>query len=635
MFHMDKSKKMQRKVMITVAGILLLFIFSVISFGKKLPEKNKIQEKEEQIQYELAYLKEVTDEKLTFVCGKEMIISLNEEDQAIHMQIENGTIKAGDIVTIILENGRLKSLRTVGDEKINGKVLSAEQDTYVELEGRGKIPVSKKAVIYKIYDDVQCGDWQDIAIGCAFTDFVIKDGEICAALVVQNKPMENIRVLIKNSHYQSIYHEKLNGHSDCGLSIRYGREDTPSLEYFSAGQELEITAESPYFTECDRIFLIAEALTGKCTFQSIERSKGEAVYRGNFEIVKTKEGLVVINELPVEEYLYAVVPSEMPASYPLEALKAQAICARTYAYVNLKNPGYEEYGAHVDDSTGYQVYGNIPEREETTKAVQETCGQILCADGELINTYYYSTSCGYGSDDRVWNPGEEKKLDFLQASSISEAALLSEQVPFSASDLKKEENFHTFLHEPFSSDFEQDEPWYRWSVNVSQVEPETILSLLKERYRANPDRILTLNNGVYENMPVEALGEIKNISVEQRGDGGIVESIIIEGSENTFRVVSEYNIRAVLCMGGCSVLRQDGSSVELKSLLPSAFFEIETTKEGENVIGYKLYGGGYGHGAGMSQNAAKHMAEKGCTAQKILGFFYKNCMIEEVKGMQE
>ena len=50
MFHMDKSKKMQRKVMITVAGILLLFIFSVISFGKKLPEKNKIQEKEEQIQ---------------------------------------------------------------------------------------------------------------------------------------------------------------------------------------------------------------------------------------------------------------------------------------------------------------------------------------------------------------------------------------------------------------------------------------------------------------------------------------------------------------------------------------------------------------------------------------------------------
>ena len=73
----------------------------------------------------------------------------------------------------------------------------------------------------------------------------------------------------------------------------------------------------------------------------------------------------------------------------------------------------------------------------------------------------------------------------------------------------------------------------------------------------------------------------------------------------------------------------------MKSLLPSAFFEIETTKEGENVIGYKLYGGGYGHGAGMSQNAAKHMAEKGCTAQKILGFFYTNCMIEEVKGMQE
>ena len=58
------------------------------------------------------------------------------------------------------------------------------------------------------------------------------------------------------------------------------------------------------------------------------------------EIADTNQGLVLINELPLEEYLYSVVPSEMPASYPMEALKAQAVCARTYGYRYLAQPGY-------------------------------------------------------------------------------------------------------------------------------------------------------------------------------------------------------------------------------------------------------------------------------------------------------
>ena len=98
----------------------------------------------------------------------------------------------------------------------------------------------------------------------------------------------------------------------------------------------------------------------------------------------------MINELLLEEYLYAVVPSEMPASYPLEALKAQAVCARTYAYARILHAGLPEYGAHVDDSTAFQVYNNILENAQTTKAVRETKGELLWYGQELADTYYYS-----------------------------------------------------------------------------------------------------------------------------------------------------------------------------------------------------------------------------------------------------
>ena len=385
---------------------------------------------------------------------------------------------------------------------------------------------------------------------------------------------------------------------------------------------------------------------------------------------------MVINELPVEEYLYGVVPSEMPVSYPMEALKAQAICARTYVYAHLESPGYGEYGAHVDDSTGYQVYNNTAEKEEAIQAVQETKGEVVRLNGELVDTYYYSTSCGFGADERVWNPGEEKKASYLTAVSISETVMQQEQnsaeIPgtgyFTAQDMCRGDYFHEFLHNPPETDFERQEPWYRWSITVESIDAESLQKVLKERQEAEPDRILVEKSGDKtepvggnaenvggnagnagsnaENVGINAgnaggnaeaagewedIGRITDISIGKRGDGGIAESLVIKGEKKTVTVLSQYNIRAVLCAGGVTAVRQDGSKVELKMLLPSAFFEIESVKEGENMIGYKLYGGGYGHGAGMSQNAARHMAEKGYTTADILLFFYRDCKIENVR----
>lgn len=512
--------------------------------------------------------------------------------------------------------------------------------------------------------------------------------------LVQKAPVvytgeETIRVLIQNSDYQGIFHKEVKLSCDTEWELHYGL-DGELTEKHAGGEELLLDENSAWFTECARIVLSPAEDGGKISLLSVNRSQGTPAYRGSMEVRKTGQGLVVINELPIEEYLYGVVPSEMPVSYPMEALKAQAICARTYVYAHLESPGYGEYGAHVDDSTGYQVYNNTAEKEEAIQAVQETKGEVVRLNGELVDTYYYSTSCGFGADERVWNPGEEKKVSYLTAASISETAMQQEQnsaeIPgtgyFTAQDMCRGDYFHEFLHNPPETDFERQEPWYRWSITVESIDAESLQKVLKERQEAEPDRILVEKSGD-KTEPVggnaenvgsnaenagsnagnagsnvenvggnaenaggnagnaggnaeaagewEDIGRITDISIGKRGDGGIAESLVIKGEKKTVTVLSQYNIRAVLCAGGVTAVRQDGSKVELKMLLPSAFFEIESVKEGENMIGYKLYGGGYGHGAGMSQNAARHMAEKGYTTADILLFFYRDCKIENVR----
>lgn len=122
---------------------------------------------------------------------------------------------------------------------------------------------------------------------------------------------------------------------------------------------------------------------------SIQRQCGNPVYQGSLEIQRTDQGFTVINELPLETYLEAVVPSEMPSGYHKEALKAQAVCARTYAWKQMQEGRLSKYGADVDDSVNYQVYQNIAPQQATSEAVRDTEGKILCQNGKPVQAYYF------------------------------------------------------------------------------------------------------------------------------------------------------------------------------------------------------------------------------------------------------
>ena len=125
-------------------------------------------------------------------------------------------------------------------------------------------------------------------------------------------------------------------------------------------------------------------------------------YRGELIVYNINKKLVVINDVPIEEYLLGVVPSEMPSKWNFEAHKAQAIAARSYAIANLgkrKHSGYDLKDTPLDQAYG----GASAETPQTTKAVMATKGIVLTYGGKVIPAYYHASSGGKTvSSGAVW-----------------------------------------------------------------------------------------------------------------------------------------------------------------------------------------------------------------------------------------
>ncbi|MGL4404095.1 MAG: SpoIID/LytB domain-containing protein, partial [Fusobacteriaceae bacterium] len=132
--------------------------------------------------------------------------------------------------------------------------------------------------------------------------------------------------------------------------------------------------------------------------------KGYPEYYGDF-IVRPFGGerVLLVNRVNLEDYLKGVLPSEMPQSFGLEALKAQAVSSRTYAVAAVLGNKYSKYGVNLVDSVASQVYNNSNESEISNKAIKKTAGKILTYKDRPINTYFYSSSWGVSAvPEEIW-----------------------------------------------------------------------------------------------------------------------------------------------------------------------------------------------------------------------------------------
>lgn len=485
----------------------------------------------------------------------------------------------GCLCDITVENDKIVEVNTKTDV-VSGKVLSVSEDN-VEIEGYGSVKLDEDFIMYEKGNSL-ISNYSSIIVGYALQDFIVADGEVCGA--IKNKPLQadNIRVIIKTSGFRDIFFDETVFCADSGMIVETGEESYET----APGEAVVFNADTEDFNQ-GRIRLIPKS--GEIQFQSVNRGVGTPSYGGTLEVSRYDEGIVVVNEVAIEDYLKKVVPSEMPSGFNLEALKCQAVCARSYAYTELSNNYYSAYGAHIDDSIQFQVYNNSPRADSTDAAVDATAGQVLSYNGDVVKTYYYSTSCGSTTDVTLWGNTTENYPYFVAecVGGIDKGLTLT-----------IESEFNTFIKSENEADYDYDCTLYRWSMEESVKE-------ISEGFARSTGK---------------NVGNITDIEVLERVNGGAAVKVKVTGDKDETVIDSESAIRAAF--GNANVDMNTKSGTTRYANLPSTFCVFEKVMEGKKLTGFRITGGGYGHGIGMSQNAANKMAESMTYAQ-ILEFFYR------------
>ncbi len=439
----------------------------------------------------------------------------------------------------------------------------------------------------------------------------------------------NIRVCLMTTGFSSEYHEKVTVMADTDWCITFkdsirqclpGETVTLTAEDFDEdGDVAEIRTVNGKITETsadtDRTAMENEE-GGMLQLLSIERSCGFPAYEGVLKVQRSGSTLLLVNILPLEHYLYGVVPGEMPSNYGSEALKAQAVCARSYAMLSLQSPKYDF--ADVNDSTACQVYMNQGISESCCEAVDATAGEVLISGGEIVSAKYFSTSCGSMSDsDDIWLYPEE-------AEALAHIAARLETQPPSLPSLDDETVFRQFIDAPEAETYvEENEPWFRWRVMITPEEiGQNMEKSLKQRMAVNPKHftVLTVNGEIDTD-------DIQSVEILDRAVSGVVRKIRISGKNQELAVSGEYNIRCLLAPSEQSVILNDGSEKTGLSLLPSGYFYLAEQMDGDYLTGYEIRGGGLGHGAGLSQNGARVLADQGYDYKAILSYYFDNIAV--------
>lgn len=388
--------------------------------------------------------------------------------------------------------------------------------------------------------------------------------------LMREVPLQNIRVLLKNTQSNSLYHDYFECYSESGMIC----VNDEGVNLVAPYEKVILNGRQVWNNE----FLLVPHGKKGIYINSLKRQEKQAYY-GVLDVYSTSDGFVLVNELPVEEYLLFVVPSEMPSSYPLEALKAQAVVARSYAFYHMNNYAYEEWRAHVDDTVNFQVYHNLLSTEQTNKAVEQTRHKILEKDGEIQECMYFSTSSGTLSS--------------------------------------KEKRFRKQIDQGNKSDLECEEGWYRWKC---------CYQLSWNKLRQNMNLYVTEK----EKSILSKAKKVKKIEVKKRDEGGAVEEIGVKTDAGDITISSPYIIRNIMVQDAITIEKTDGTTYCTSTILPSPFFYIADLQIHNDIMTLHLKGGGFGHGIGMSQNGAKRLALKSKSFDEILNMYYDGNTIQSI-----
>lgn len=414
-------------------------------------------------------------------------------------------------------------------------------------------------------------------------------------------------------------------------------------------------------------------LEGKSGAGTNVKERSDRTYRGALEIGQKNGQLYLVNELPFQQYLYSVVGAEVPSSWGAEALKAQAVAARSYALFQ----GNKFEVAHVVDTTLSQAYyGTAYEYASVIQAVDATEGEVVMKDGKLVEAVFSSNSGGMTADStEVWgnrndlfaaveSPGDSSSQAALK--SWYHVLLPSGVTGYVREDNAKETGSKTSAGLLYMTVTAKDTNVRPLPLIQSNVEPvgkmnpgETAVVLEKVaesnsydwvRGPYTSDELLASLKGKTTNsLPAS----ISSLDVTERGPSGRALTVkangqVLEvkypdmfrsafnGLPSTLFDIESTGSYTVLSANGAVSTVSSGQTVSVISgsgngnVKASGTVVMNRTGKArviENSSGFKFTGKGFGHGLGMSQWGAKGMADEGYDYKQILQHYYRNTII--------
>lgn len=337
-------------------------------------------------------------------------------------------------------------------------------------------------------------------------------------------------------------------------------------------------------------------------------------YRGNMEFRSTGKSLVMVNELPVEEYLYGVVPREMSNSWPLEALKAQAIAARTYTVANFNKHVVEGYNL-LDTPTDQDYGGYSSEGENAIRSVDETAGKIITYKGKPISAVYHSTSGGYTeNNENVWTGSA---IDYLRGKPdpySTKDGLSNWSYTTTLADIQtKLVNSGCSISEIKSIKLEKYDSGRVKTVIITDESGNTVKKTGGEFGKLfNPGFYTYLNNTSF-------MSNFYDIKMPGGGTNGFAVL------NNTGKVVNALGDALFGVSGDGSTEKLNGDSNQFYIVDGTGTTGAQKGSLSGNVV---FDGHGWGHGVGMSQWGAYRMALEGKTSSDIIYFYYSGVDIE-------
>ncbi len=296
------------------------------------------------------------------------------------------------------------------------------------------------------------------------------------------------------------------------------------------------------------------------------------IYSGPFSIQLDAYGSwTLVEQVDIETYLNGVVPYEIGSNSPQAALEAQAVLARTWAVANSHR--FKVDGYNLCSDTQCQVYKDPSKSNQNIqRAIKKTAGKILTWQQKPINTVYHATNGGVmASVDEAWSTNS---VPYLQTR-LDGPKQWSRQVGL---PLSNEEHLKSFLFSK-SEAFGSDHHLFRWNRTLEASE---------------------ISKQLIEAQKVFSDFYPKKIKALSRGTSGRVTALKIEGNTGLEILLKLDDIRRVL------------------KQLPSTLFVVKEIKEDK----WLFSGGGFGHGAGMSQSGAIDLAKNGWTTKQILSHYY-------------